>query len=327
MGEFDFIRNYFAPLTASAPGAFNLTDDAAVLSANEYVVTKDVLIADVHFRAKDPVDLIARKALRVNISDIASMGAKPVGYLLGCIWPTTVKPAMIEQFASGLAEDQAAFNIALYGGDTTVHRKKGAPLTVSVTMFGTPPKSGVVRRSTAKLDDDLYVTGTIGDAGLGLKTLLREERFTTVDKASLAARYHLPEPRLRMGAAIAGLASAAIDVSDGLIADAGKLAAASGLRAEIDAVSIPRSTAAASWIARQDSRWRAFAAVATAGDDYELLFSAPKSMRRSVMMAAKASRTEVTRIGCLARGEGAVLLNENSVEVPITDTGYDHFAR
>ena len=327
MSEFDVIRKFFAPLAADAPGAFGLTDDGALVDAGSYVVTKDVLIADVHFRSKDPIDLIARKALRVNLSDLASMGAKPVGYFLGCVWPSNVTPKIIEGFAHGLGEDQENFGVKLLGGDTTAHAKKGAPFTVSVTMFGTPPKQGVIRRSSASLGDDLYVTGTIGDAGLGLKALQREERFTTVDKASLSARYHLPEPRLGMGAAIAGLTTGAIDVSDGLLADAGKLAAASGLRAEIDAVAIPRSTATASWIARQESRWRAFASLATGGDDYELLFSAPKSMRRSVIMAANASRTDVARIGTLARGEGAALLNENGVEIPITQSGYDHFAK
>ncbi|MBT8473177.1 MAG: thiamine-phosphate kinase [Marinicaulis sp.] len=326
MGERDIIRDIFAPLTADAPGAFNLTDDAAVLDGGPYVVTKDVLIAGVHFRPKDPLDLVARKALRVNLSDLAAMGAKPEGYVLGCVWPGNIKRAAIEDFARGLGEDQAAYRVSLYGGDTTAHKLKSGPLTISVTMFGAPPKQGVTRRSTAGAGDDLYVTGSIGDAGLGLKALGREEKFTTVDKASLSGRYHLPEPRLSMGQAIAGLATAAIDLSDGLMIDVGRLAAASGLRAEIDAVSIPRSAAAAAWIARQDKRWRALAALSTFGDDYEIAFTAPQSMRRSVMMAAKASRTEVARIGSLTRGEGAVLLTETGAEIPTPRDGFDHFA-
>ena len=160
MSEFDVIRKFFAPLAADAPGAFGLTDDGALVDAGSYVVTKDVLIADVHFRSKDPIDLIARKALRVNLSDLASMGAKPVGYFLGCVWPSNVTPKIIEGFAHGLGEDQENFGVKLLGGDTTAHAKKGAPFTVSVTMFGTPPKQGVIRRSTASLGDDLYVTNS-----------------------------------------------------------------------------------------------------------------------------------------------------------------------
>lgn len=326
MGEFDIIREIFAPLTTQAPGAFDLTDDAALLG-DSLVITKDMMVAGVHFLPKDPLDLVARKLIRVNLSDLAAKGAKPVGYLLGCVWPSNVKRETIELFAAGLREDQETYRIALYGGDTTMHGAKGAPLTLSATFFGTAPKQGMTTRSGASSGDDLYVTGAIGDAGLGLAALKKEEKFTTVDKASLALRYHLPEPRLSLGAAIAGLATAAIDVSDGLIADAGHLAKASGLRAEIEAVAMPRSAAVASWIAAQDDRWKALARLACFGDDYEILFSAPPTLRRSVTMAAKASRTEVARIGTLTRGEGVALLNEKGAEIPFGSGGYDHFRK
>jgi thiamine-monophosphate kinase len=324
MSEFDIIREIFAPLTLNAPGAFQLTDDAALLD-NSLVVTKDIMVAGVHFLPKDPLDLVARKLLRVNLSDLAAKGAKPIGYILGCVWPANVKREAIELFASGLREDQENFRIALYGGDTAVHGAKSAPLTLSVTAFGAPPKPGITKRSGASHGDDLYVSGTIGDAGLGLAALKKEQKFTTVDKASLSGRYHLPEPRLSLGAAIAGLATASIDVSDGLIADAGHLARASRLRAEIDAVAIPRSPAAALWIATQSNRWCAIAALSSFGDDYEILFSAPPSMRRSVTVAAKASRTEVARIGTLTRGEGVALLDEKGKEISVPSGGFDHF--
>lgn len=324
MGEFDIIREIFAPLTSDAPGALNLTDDAALLD-NSYVVTKDVMVAGVHFLPKDPLDLVARKLLRANLSDLAAKGAKPLGYVLGCVWPASVKRQAIELFAAGLREDQEAFRVSLYGGDTVVHRTKSAPLTLSATFFGTPPKQGMTTRSGASAGDDLYVSGMIGDAGLGLAALKKEYKFTTVDKASLASRYHLPEPRISLGAALAGLATAAIDVSDGLIADARHIANASGLRAEIQAVAVPRSAAAASWIAAQSNRWKAIGALAGFGDDYEILFSAPPAMRRSVTVAAKASRTEVTRIGTLTRGEGVALLDEKSGEIKVASDGFDHF--
>ncbi|MEM8773212.1 MAG: thiamine-phosphate kinase [Pseudomonadota bacterium] len=325
MNEFDIIREIFAPLSAKAANAFGLQDDAALVSGGPYVFTKDVLVAGVHFRAKDPLDLVARKLIRVNLSDLAAKGAKPIGYFLGCVWPTGTDRDAIELFARGLKEDQEEFGVALYGGDTTGHRLKSGPLTLSATFFGKPPRQALTLRSGAQAGDDLYVTGAIGDAGLGLKSLSKDEIFTTVDKASLSARYHLPTPRLSMGAAIAGLATAAIDVSDGLIADAGHLARASGLKVEIDAVSIPRSSAAGEWVARQQNRWKALSALAAFGDDYEILFSAPSTMRRSVTVAANAARTDVSRIGVVKKGEGVSLLDENGREIEIMSAGYDHF--
>ncbi|WP_411819990.1 thiamine-phosphate kinase [Hyphococcus formosus] len=325
MSEFEIIRDIFAPLTATAPGAFNLVDDAALLEQQNLVVTKDLLVAGVHFLAKDPLDLVARKLIRANLSDLAAKGAKPLGYFLGCVWPKHTDRASIEQFARGLAEDQERYRIGLYGGDTTVHSTKTGPLTLSATFLGTPPKQGMIPRSGASLGDDLYVSGTIGDAGLGLAALRKEFKFTTVDKASLSSRYHLPEPRLTLGTALAGLATAAIDVSDGLIADAGHIARACGLRAEIDAVAIPRSAGAASWVAAQENRWRALATLASFGDDYEILFAAPPAMRRSITVASKASRTEVARIGTLSRGEGVLFLDEAGRPIPVEKPGFNHF--
>ncbi|MHA7872502.1 MAG: thiamine-phosphate kinase [Hyphococcus sp.] len=324
MSEDDVIQSIFAPLAAGAPGAAALMDDAATLD-NGYVVTKDLMIAGVHFLPKDPMDLVARKLLRVNLSDLAAKGAKPVGYFLGCVWPAGVKRAAIEQFAAGLKEDQETFRFSLYGGDTAVHATKSAPLTLSATFFGAPAKQGVVRRGGASAGDDLYVSGAIGDAGLGLMALRKEAKFTPVDKGSLVSRYHLPEPRLTFGAAIAGLATATIDVSDGLLIDAGRLARASGVQASIEAVAIPRSTAAASWIATQPNRWKAIADLASFGDDYELLFAAPPAMRRSVTVAAKASRTEVARIGTLTRGDGVKLIDDAGKSIAFAASGYDHF--
>lgn len=325
MGEFDIIREVFAPLSRNAPGAADLTDDVALVGGGPYVFTKDAIIAGVHFLPKDPLDLVARKLVRVNLSDLAAKGVKPVGYFLACVWPATTNRSAIEAFADGLQEDQERFGIALYGGDTTKHRTKSAPLILTATFFGTPPRAGLTRRSGAQVGDDIYVTGAIGDAGLGLRALTREEKFTTVDKASLALRYHLPEPRLLMGAAIAGLATSTIDVSDGLIADVSRLAAASGVEARIDAVSIPRSAAAGAWVARQDNRWKALCSLASFGDDYEIAFTAAPTMRRSVAVAAKAARTDVTRIGVISKGEGIKFLDESGRNIPAHTMGFDHF--
>ncbi len=327
MSEFEIIREIFAPLSAGAPGAFGLADDAALLDQNQFVVTKDIIVAGVHFLPKDPLDLVARKLIRVNLSDLAAKGAKPVGYFLGCVWPANIKREQIELFARGLGEDQQIFRVALYGGDTTRHAAKGAPLTLSATFFGHPPRQGITRRSGAGTGDDLYLSGTVGDAGLGLAALKKEMKFTTVDKASLAGRYHLPEPRISLGAALAGLATAAIDVSDGLLADLGHLARASDLSATLDAAALPLSRAAREWVLTQDRFDAAISALAGFGDDYELLFAAPPSMRRSVSVAAKASRTEVTRIGSLSRGAGVTLTDSAGAAIAAPKSGFDHFKK
>lgn len=326
-GEFDIIREIFAPLSRGAEGAFNLTDDAAQLNASDYIVTKDLMVEGVHFLKSAPLDLVARKLVRVNLSDLAAKGARPVGYFLGCVWPTTARRRDIELFAEGLAADQELFRMHLYGGDTTRHAAAGAPLTLSATFFGQPPRQGIVRREGVSAGDDLYVTGTIGDAGLGLAALRKTEKFGAADKEFLTTRYQLPEPRLTLGGALPGLASAAIDVSDGLIADAGHLAAFAGLGAEIEAKLLPLSPAAAMWLSKQEDKSEAFGKLATFGDDYEILFAAPQARRRAVEMAAKVSKTAVTRIGAVTRGAGVRLLGEGASPIDLAAGGYDHFAR
>lgn len=325
MNEDDIIRRYLSPLSEGASGAFALADDAALTGPGPFVVTKDVMIGGVHFLHDDPLDLVARKLLRVSFSDLAAKGAKPSGYLLGCSWKNTVVPGDIELFAAGLKEDQSTYGVCLYGGDTTRHTDRMSPPVFSATVFGLPSKQGMVHRDGARPGDDLYVSGVIGDAGLGLRVLQKKITVTSVDKARLADRYRLPRPRLVLGAAIAGFATAAVDVSDGLLTDACRLARASGLSARIDAAAIPCSEAAVSWVASRSCRWRALALLAGFGDDYEILFSAPPELRRSVAVAAKASRTDVTRIGTLKSGEGVLLLDDSGREINVAVEGYDHF--
>ncbi len=323
-GEFDIIARYFAPLAADE-GAFGLKDDAAVLAP--YVVTKDLLVEGVHFLSKDPLDLVAKKALRVNLSDLAAKGAKPAGYLLGCVWPAGVKEEAIADFARGLAEDQELFRVALLGGDTTAHEAKGAPLTISVTMLGAPSSAGVIRRNGAQLGDDVYVTGAIGDAGLGLRALKGEIRPAAPAKKYLVERFRLPTPRLAAGGALAGLASAAIDVSDGLLADAGHIAETSGAAIEIAAEKIPLSPAARTWLDAQDERGAAIADLASLGDDYEILFTAPQARRRSIEMAGQVTKTPIVRIGTVTRGAGPKLIGEGGKPIAAPRRGWDHFER
>lgn len=323
-GEFEIIAELFAPLAADAPGAFQLTDDVALVE--NLAVTKDMLIEGVHFLASDPLELVAKKLIRVNVSDLIAKGAKPIGYFLACAWPAKAKMAAIADFARGLKEDQALYKVALHGGDTTRHADEGAPLTLSATFFGAAPRAGLVRRNGAAAGDDLFVSGTIGDAGLGLTALRKEESSTPADAAFLAGRYRLPEPRVTLGGALPGLASAAIDISDGLIADASHLSKLAGLRVEIDASLIPLSAAASRWLDRQGDKNAAYGRLATFGDDYEILFAAPASRRRAVEMAAKLSKTPVARIGTFTKGAGVSLLGGKGAEVSVPKRGFDHFA-
>lgn len=321
-GEFDIIAKHFAPLATDA-GAFALADDAALIGG--LVVTKDVLVEGVHFRSKDPPDLVAKKALRANLSDLAAKGARPVGYFLGCVWPAGVKEETIADFVRGLSEDQELFRISLLGGDTTAHAAKGSPLTVSVTMFGAPASAGMIRRNGACVGDDVYVTGTIGDSGLGLRALEGAIKPAAAAKKFLIERYRLPVPRVAIGGALAGSASAAIDISDGLLADAGHVARTSGVALEISAERVPLSAPARAWLDSQDDRNAALADLAGMGDDYEILFTAPPSRRRSIDMAAQVTKTPVARIGAVARGNGVRLMDDHGAPIHAPRGGFDHF--
>ncbi len=326
-GEFDIIAIYFAPLSADFEGAFNLTDDAASLPALDAVITKDVLVEGVHFRAKDQRSLVAKKALRVNLSDLAAKGARPVGYFLGCVWPANIKEEAIADFATGLREDQDLFKIALIGGDTTAHVMKGAPLTISVTMVGARGPAGVIRRSGAKSGDDVYASGTIGDAGLGLGVLSGDFKVSAAHKSFLTGRYQLPAPRISLGGALGGHASASIDVSDGLIADAAHIADQSDVAIDLFTDKIPLSDAAKAWLEKQDEQDAAFADIASFGDDYEILFTAPASRRRSIEMASQVTKTPVARIGAVSKGKGVRLINAGGAPIEIGAGGFDHFRK
>lgn len=326
IGEFDIIAKFFAPL-AEAKGAYGLLDDAASIAVPEAVVTKDLLVEGVHFRAKDSRIAVAKKALRVNLSDLAAKGARPVGYFLGCVWPAGVKEEAIEEFAAGLREDQEQFRISLLGGDTTAHAAKGAPFMVSVTMVGALGPAGMIRRSQARAGDDVYVSGTIGDACLGLAALEGEFKPSPAHKSELVARYQLPSPRVSLGGALGGHASAAIDVSDGLIADARHVAEQSGVAIDIAADRIPLSEAAKAWLAKQEDADSAIARLCSFGDDYEILFTAPAQRRRSIEMASQVTKTPVARIGAVAKGEGVRLLNAAGKPVSAEAGGFDHFRK
>src|SRR5262245_57496657 len=244
LSEFAMIAKLLAPLSANDPGAFGLTDDAAILSVpngQDLVVTKDMLVEGVHFLHDDPPDLIARKALRVNLSDLAAKGAQPRTYLLGLSLASWIGDEWLARFAAGLAEDQRRFSVSLSGGDTTV---TSGPLMVSITAFGTVPQGRMIRRKGARPRDAVFVSGTIGDAGAALAVLKGEGiGLSDFDRSALISRYQLPEPRIALGQLLLGVASAALDVSDGLLGDLEHIAKVSDVRIAIDAAKIPVSAA------------------------------------------------------------------------------------
>jgi len=313
--EFSLIAQVFAPL-ATAQGAFGLTDDVALLPAradHDVVVTTDALVEGIHFLADDPADSVARKALRVNLSDLAAKGAEPAGYFLVLSLPSRIDMQWIESFARGLGEDQKVFGLSLLGGDTT--STPGA-LTLAVTAVGYVPAGTLIRRAGAKAGDGVFVSGTIGDAGGGL-TILKGEGGMSAD---LIARYRVPSPRLALGRALRGIASAALDVSDGLIADLSHIADVSSVRIVVEAAHIPRSGALrAQWGDTSDAIVRA----ATSGDDYEIAFTAPSES--AVMDSARRAKTSVTCIGRVQRGAGVALVDASGREIAVPRTGFTHF--
>ncbi|GHD47621.1 thiamine-monophosphate kinase [Thalassobaculum fulvum] len=330
LGEFERIDRFFAPLSQGAGGAFGLTDDAALLpeaaDGSAWVVTVDALVAGVHFLPDDPPDLVARKALRVNLSDLAAMGAVPYGYTLALALPKGLPDpeSWLEGFARGLRADQDRYGIHLLGGDSV---STPGPVTLSITAFGSVARGGELRRSGASVGDDLWVSGTIGDAALGLGVLQGTLRVSAADAEILADRYRLPEPRVALGPALVGLATAGLDVSDGLVQDAGHIAERSGVALRIEAAAVPLSPAVRRCIDSSDPlRHDALSGVLTGGDDYELLFAAPPASRDRVSEAAAAAGVQVTRIGRVEDGRGVRVMAEDGRPLQgLERGGWNHF--
>lgn len=271
--EFGEIARLFRPLTGGAAGAFDLLDDAAIVPQRpgfDLVITKDAIVEGVHFPVGEAPGLVAKKLLRVNLSDLAAKAAEPFGCFLAVAWPKTFGPADREAFARGLGEDLKSYGVDLLGGDTV---STPGPFTLSLTALGWVPAGRMVRRGGAKPGDILAVSGTIGDGALGLLAVRGE-----IDDADghLADRYRLPTPRLDLRAAVAR-ATAAADVSDGLVADAGHIAEVSAVRLSLDLQQMPLSPAAHRWLDAQPDRTAALVKLATGGDDYEVVatFSGP----------------------------------------------------
>ncbi len=316
LGEFELIARYFVPLARGFSGARGLASDNAFLASDprhDLVVKTDSVIAGVHFLADERPANVAAKALRVCLSDLAAGGATPFAYQLALSLGAGWTERWVAGFARGLAADQRRYGLALSGGDTTA---TPGPTTISITAFGKVPRGKGLGRDGAKAGDELWVTGTIGDGALGL--LAARGR---IDSAFLARRYRLPQPRTTLGPRLVGIARAAADVSDGLLADAGHVAAASGLAVHIRREDVPLSVAARGALAKQPKLW---STVLGGGDDYELVIASPARKRASLRAAAAAAGVKVTRIGRFAAGKG-LHLTVDGREVRPGRQGYAHF--
>ncbi len=320
MDEFATVARLFAPLAAGEAGALGLLDDAAILvpsPGQNLVVTKDVIIAGVHYLPDDPPALVAKKLLRVNLSDLAAMAARPRAYLLGLALSRPVDLAWLAAFAAGLDEDQAMFGVTLIGGDTTAH---DGPTVLSLTAIGEVAEGRDLRRGGAKSGDRIWVSGTLGDAALGLRVLRGElSALAGEHRSYLRDRYHLPVPRVDLGRRLVGLANAAIDVSDGLLADLGHICDASGLAATVSVDAVPLSPAARAALAADPGLADE---PLTGGDDYELLFTAP-----STADAALAGLPfHLTAIGTMGPGSGVALVDATGCPRPVpAKRGWTHF--
>jgi thiamine-monophosphate kinase len=324
-GEDSLIARYFRPI-ATDPGAFGLGDDAAILAASgdEIVVTTDAIVEDVHFLSDDPPDTVARKALRVNLSDLAAKGADPAGFVL-TLALRAADDAWLAPFARGLTEDAAIFGCALLGGDTV---STPGPLMISITAFGRIAPGKMVHRRGAKPGDRVVVTGTIGDAVLGLD-ILRGGPIATALADDVAAqhtlvgRYRIPQPRMALARAVRDHASAAMDVSDGLAGDLAKLCDASGMSAAIDAPSIPVSASAARLLARGSV---GIEAIVAGGDDYEILCTIPEDRFEAFAQEARVASVAVTSIGTIIAGTSMPrFLDAEGRAIALPRLSYSHF--
>jgi thiamine-monophosphate kinase len=322
LGEFGRIERFFAPL--AGPGGLGLKDDAALVdcaAGHRLVVTVDAIVEGVHYLAGDPPDLVARKLLRVNLSDLAAMGARPAHYLLAAALPATRGDEWVARFAAGLAEDQRLFGVDLLGGDSVA---TSGPAVLSLTALGEVAVGAEIRRSGALPGDRVWVSGTIGDGFLGLKVLRGEyPKLATEHRAALAERFQLPQPRTALGPRLAGIAHAMCDVSDGLVADLEHICEASGVGARVALPALPLS-AAAGILVFAEERVSA-AALATGGDDYELLFTAPPEADPGIEALSAVLALRITAIGEIERGAGVRLVDAAGGVIPVAAAGYRHF--
>lgn len=326
VGE-DAIIALLRPL--AAPGGLGFRDDCATLTprpGTDLVLKTDPVAEGVHFLPEDAPEDIAWKALAVNVSDLAAKGARPLGYLMALSFPSAPTRGWLSRFADGLAEAQAAFGCPLFGGDTD---RRAGPITISITVFGEVETGRMVQRATAKPGDLLYVSGTIGDAWLGLRLCREPERIaawglTEAQAADLVARYRRPQPRLALGPALRRHAQASMDLSDGVVKDLGRMLRASGVAGHLDLARVPLSAAVSQVVQRQPALLPQLAA---AGDDYEILAAVPPSAAHAFEIDARSAGLAVTEIGHVMAGDPGRLriVDATGSDVQLQSEGWDHF--
>lgn len=321
--EFEWIGKYLAPLSEDFSGALGLKDDAAIIEPPEgydLVTTMDAMVSGRHFLPDDPPETIGRKLLRVNVSDLAAMGAVPLAYFLTAAWPLDVDEDFIEAFCSGLAEDQGPFGMHLAGGDTVA---TPGPMMLSLTAIGVVEKGTALLRTGARPGDGLFVSGTIGDGGLGLIALQGKlAGLAPGPLAALAERYRIPQPRIDFGHQLRGVANACLDISDGLIQDAGHIALGSNVKITVYEDAVPVSPATDMVLSLDLCSKTDLLA---AGDDYELLFTAPPDKETDVAQAAFDAGITVTKIGDVTEGTGVDVIAGDGRPLLMDKSGYSHF--
>ena len=302
-GDFETIERLLKPL-AHPEWARGLTDDVAILPSRpgqDLVLTKDAMVEGVHFLPGDPLDTVARKLLRVNLSDLAAKGAEPFGYLLSCFWSERCGWPEREAFAAGLAEDQARFGVGLLGGDTV---KTPGPASFSLTALGWVPAGAAVSRAGAQVGDLVFVTGSIGDGLLGLRAARGELALDEERIAALIDHYRTPTPRLDFAPVVREFATASVDVSDGLAADLAHVARASGAAIMLNLNVLPLSAAAQAWFDDRVDAQLSLEDLAGGGDDYQIAFTAHPRHEESLRREAERRLVRLTRVGEVTAGAG-----------------------
>ncbi len=316
------IAHYFAPL-ATHPGALGLSDDAAFIkppAGTDVVLKTDAIIGSVHFFAEDAARDVAKKALRVNLSDLAAKGAKPLGFLVSLALPKETGGDWLSGFAQGLREDAEAYGCPLFGGDTD---RTPGPITISIAMFGSVPEGTMVRRAGAKPGDRVFVSGSIGDAALGLVMRKGADwKLSESQREHLTSRYLLPQPRNALAEAVHMHASAAMDVSDGLVGDFAKLCRVSKVAAEVAVARVPLSDAAQAAVAADPVMLET---ALTGGDDFEIVCTVPPAKADGFRAAAKTANVAVTEIGEIRAGEGVRFVDSHGQALAFKRTSFSHF--
>jgi len=320
--EDHLIARFFKPL-ASHRGALDLSDDAAFLtppSGCDLVLKADAIIGGIHFFPDDAAHTVASKALRVNLSDLAAKGARPLGFLLSLAIPKGIGEDWLSGFAEGLRGDSVLFGCPLFGGDTD---RTPGPITVSIAMFGTVPEGTMVRRAGAMPGDRVFVSGTIGDAALGVMVRGGKSwKLSEAQRKHLLSRYLLPQPRNALAETVRTHANAAMDISDGLVGDFAKLCRVSGVSADIEVARIPVSDAAKAVITSDPA---ILETAITGGDDYEVICTVPAAKADSFRAAAKAAQVAVTEIGEIKAGKGARFLDGEGQALTFKRASFSHF--